>query len=104
MTIHFIGDGGHARAIYGFFRLRWRDDEAWFVAIGDNAERKKEAQACAGPFATIIAEDSKRASDVKIGTGTVVMPGAIIMAGAGSSLDSQPNSGYISPPYLAPSE
>ena len=79
--IKWVGNGGHYRAIMGFFRVDSSDD-GWFIAVGNNSSRKREAEAHAGPFAIIVAGDARMAPDVKIGAGTVVMPGVVLMAGA----------------------
>jgi UDP-3-O-[3-hydroxymyristoyl] glucosamine N-acyltransferase len=53
------------------------------IAVGDNAARKKEAEAHAGEFFPILmGPGAFVAKDVTVGEGTVIMSGAIIQTGA----------------------
>ena len=54
----------------------------FFIAVGDTADRQKEAALCPGPFATPVHSDAVVADDVELGEGTVVMAGAVIQPGA----------------------
>lgn len=83
--IHFIGDGGHAkvcREVSHFNARARKGDDYWFVAIGDNRARKREAQAHSGPWATLIHPKASVSPSASIGEGTVIMAGAIVQAGA----------------------
>lgn len=75
-----IGNGGHAKVIKSFH-------QDWIygsiIAVGDNAARKKEAEACKGiPFGVAIHPSAIVFSDVVIGEGTVIMAGVIVQPGA----------------------
>lgn len=61
------------------------DNISVVVAIGDNAIRKKVAEALqvtGVPFATIVHPFSSVSSFVSLGQGTIVMPGSVVNAGA----------------------
>ena len=80
MTIHFIGDGGHAKVCRGIDYQTTRP--CTFVAIGDNAVRKREAERASGPFATLIHPNAIFPLTALIDEGTVLMAGAIVQPGA----------------------
>lgn len=77
--LKLIGDGAHAGVIRALTsKVEWPAD-CWFVAVGDNAARKKESLACPGPFVVINYGLCLETSPPQIGDGTVIMPGAVIM-------------------------
>ena len=81
--IKFIGDGGHAKVVRDILRYRPRvmNEEGWIVAVGDNANRKAEAEACPGPFINAISIHAIVSSSAIYGEGTVICEGAIVQAG-----------------------
>ena len=85
--IHFIGDGGHAKVCREIANKGKRTFDPkgvyWFVAVGDNAARKEEAEAQGfGPWATLIHRRVYVSPSASIDEGTVIMAGAIVQAGA----------------------
>jgi len=92
--IKFIGDGGHAKVLQEINNLTWeqqlsnqlQDDlpyvEKWIIAVGDNEDRKKEAEAHKmRDFVTLIHPSAIIGSDVEIGKGTVIMAGVVVQPG-----------------------
>lgn len=90
-----IGDGGHAlvvRDVLAHFKdstaliegkiVRFADIEATFIAVGDNAARKREAEAATGPFLKVVHPSAYVSPSAQIGDGTIIMAGAIIQPGA----------------------
>lgn len=75
-----IGDGGHAKVMRDV--LEEFDAAGTFVAIGDNAARKKEAEKIKEVCPAVVARGAYVASDVPIGAGTIVMRGAIVQTGS----------------------
>ena len=74
------GDGGHALVIKSFYQ-----GGGTIVAIGDNADRKKEAERLEKEghwFGTAIHPKAYIAPGVEIGDGTVIMAGVVIQPGA----------------------
>ena len=95
--MRIIGNGGHAsvvREVYAAMQahpdFRWIYDDCIFIAVGDNAVRKREAEAIAvpmlaripNPFATLIHPSAVVSSSATIGEGSVIMAGAVVQAGA----------------------
>ena len=86
--IYFIGDGGHATVIRDLIRARERLDkdfaqiEGTIIAVGDNAARRREAQAHQSPYTCLVHPSATVASSALIGMGTVIMAGAIVQARA----------------------
>lgn len=82
--INLIGEGGHAKVVRDILRYRPRvlNGGGWIVAVGDNAARKREAEACAGPFATAVSIHAVVSSAAIYGEGTVICEGAVVQAGA----------------------
>ena len=78
--MRIIGDGGHAKVIKDYWRNWWQDLDKAFVAVGDNAARKREAERTQGPFAILLHRGAVISDSATIGDGTVVMAGAIIAA------------------------
>ena len=78
--IHLIGDGGHASVVKEIIWLTRMDrpSSGVFIAIGDNKDRKKEAEAIGGPFAVLIHPSALISDSATIGEGSIVMAGAII--------------------------
>ena len=81
-----IGDGGHASVIKELleqYEIGWFGYKDAVVAVGDNAARKKEAQANSFQrFPPLISNKAIVSKSAFIGEGTVIMPGAIIAANA----------------------
>lgn len=78
--IRWIGDGGHAHAIKALLKGEQPELDVAFVAIGDNAARKREAEALGDVlFARLI---FGQCFTDEVGDGTVIMPGAVVMPGA----------------------
>ena len=86
--IDLIGDGGHAAVIRDLIRSRERLDKAFeaegiIIAVGNNRDRKKEAEARRGAhFTYLIHPSATVASSALIGMGTVIMAGAVVQAQA----------------------
>lgn len=80
--MRIIGDGGHANVIKDFYPNWWVDLEITFIAIGDNAARKRESGRLVGPFQTIVHDSAVVSKSAKIGEGTVIMAGAVVQANA----------------------
>ena len=79
-TVNIIGDGGHASVIREMAAGRI---EGAFVAIGDNAARKREAEALQGYRHAILIHPSAVVSpSAAIGAGTVIMAGVIVQTAA----------------------
>ena len=79
--MRIIGDGGHARVIRAM--MDGIEFKGTIIAVGDNAARKKEAEAHAGDFFDILfGPGAFVAKGVSIGEGTVIMTGAVIQTGA----------------------
>lgn len=75
--IQLIGDGGHAAVIRTIPGFNWL--QGWLVAVGDNQNRRKEAETLGDVHFAILAHPSAHITQsVQIGIGTVVMAGAII--------------------------
>jgi len=89
-VITWIGDGGHAAVCREIARLLWYDKRTppmTFIAVGDNAARKREAGNHPGPFATLpfatlIHPGAIVSEGATIGEGTVIMAGAVVQTGA----------------------
>ena len=87
--INLIGDGGHAAVIRDLIRARERLDkdfalaDGWIIAVGNNADRKHEAELNRGKSWTYLVHPSATvASSAIIGMGTVIMAGAVVQARA----------------------
>jgi len=80
--MRIIGDGGHAKVIKDFYPNWWVDLESTFIAIGDNASRKREAERLFGPFQIVVHDAAIVSKSAAIGDGTVIMAGAVVQAGA----------------------
>ena len=86
--IEFIGDGGHAKVLIDVLSKSWPwEKSGHIIAVGDNRNRKKEADALyeggfaigiSPVFAILRHPSAIIASDVQIGEGTVIMAGVII--------------------------
>jgi UDP-3-O-[3-hydroxymyristoyl] glucosamine N-acyltransferase len=81
-----IGDGGHAKVVRDILRLRPRvaQMDATFVAVGDNAARKREVEKL-GPdekFTAIVAMQAIVSPAASYREGTLICEGAIVQAGA----------------------
>ena len=78
--MHLIGDGGHARVVRENFQ--WQGDGV-FIAVGDNASRKREYEANKGCFFPhYCCEHSVISPSARIGDGTIIMAGAVVQANA----------------------
>ena len=80
-----VGDGGHAtvvRELHAALPVQYSD--AWiFIAVGNNADRKREAREFTNPmFATLVHPSATISPSAEIGVGSVVMAGAVIQAAA----------------------
>lgn len=72
-----IGNGGHAKVIKEFAA------EADIIAVGDNANRKAEADAHIGQhWDVVVHQTAVIPRNLQIGEGTVIMAGAVIQPGA----------------------
>ncbi|ACU62181.1 acetyltransferase [Chitinophaga pinensis] len=63
------------------YDVGWLPDCPLVVAVGNNAVRKKIVSFVAHKYCTFIDNAAFITHDVRIGEGTVVMPGAIVQAG-----------------------
>lgn len=86
--ITLVGDGGHAAVIRDLIRSRERLDkdfevEGTIIAVGNNRDRRREAQAHTGSrFTYLVHPSATVASSALIGMGTVIMAGATVQARA----------------------
>ena len=86
--ITLIGDGGHAAVIRDLVKARERLDKNFeadgtIIAVGNNKDRKREAQERKGTrFTYLIHPSATVASSALIGMGTVIMAGAVVQARA----------------------
>ena len=86
--IKLIGDGGHAAVIRDLIRSRERLDKTFeadgiIIAVGNNRDRKKEAEARKGThFTYLIHPSATVASSALIGMGSIIMAGAVVQARA----------------------
>lgn len=85
--IHIQGDGGHARVVRELLRDRSHilamSPEHAIIAVGDNADRKREAERL--KHMRFVAAAHLRAvisTSATYGEGTVIMAGAVVQAGA----------------------
>lgn len=62
--------------------LNYPAETIFFIAVGDNKIRKKISQMYHLKYATLIHSSAVIGSNVKIGEGSIVMPGAIINSGS----------------------
>ena len=79
--MRIIGDGGHAKVVRDVLEDMF-GAYGTFVAIGDNAARKREAEKVKDECPSVVARNAYVATDVLIGEGTIVMRGAIVQPGA----------------------
>lgn len=82
--MNIIGNGGHAKVVREVATLTgliYLSEEYVFVAVGDNAARKKEALSAAGIFVPLIHPKATYSQDCNIGDGTIIMAGAIVQPG-----------------------
>ena len=80
-----IGDGGHAKVVRDILRLRPRvaHMDATFIAVGDNAARKREVEAHAGArFTAIVSLHAIVSPGAIYGEGTLICEGVIVQTGA----------------------
>lgn len=84
MAIRLLGDGGHAKVVRELISFGYAYPlEGTIIAVGDNANRRKEAQANASDeFVTLIHPKAVVSPKTKIGEGTVIMAGAVVQTGA----------------------
>ena len=76
------GDGGHAKVLRD---IAITPHDAWVVAVGDNYERRKEAQRLQREgckFGVAIHAGAIVSPKAKIGEGSMIMAGAVIQADA----------------------
>lgn len=86
--INVYGKGGHAKMISSLIRetVSFYDDTdyytskkyPWFIGIGDNKNRKKIANKLNNAEFIIINMGSHVSTDVTVGIGSLIAPGAII--------------------------
>ena len=89
-----IGDGGHAAVVREIINPYAPDRGYAFVAIGDNAARKREIEALKGYLLdTLIHSKAVVSPDAEIGAGTVIMAGAVVQAHAKIGIGCIINSG-----------
>ena len=87
-VIELIGDGVHAAVIRDLIRARGRLDKKFeadgtIIAVGNNRDRKREAEARNGArFTYLIHPSATVASSALVGMGTVIMAGAVVQARA----------------------
>ena len=73
------GNGGHAKVVRDIISFLERESDDWIIAVGNNHDRKYEAERLADKkFATLIHPKAYVADDVEFGVGTVVMAGAVV--------------------------
>lgn len=78
-----IGAGGHAAGVRDVLRLLTHDPEGYFIAVGDNRARRREAKRHPRVhFPVLIHPRAYVAALVEIWPGTVIMAGAIVQPGA----------------------
>ena len=75
--IKIIGDGGHAKVVREVARFH-QPTNRQLIAVGNNADRKREAERLSGPFALLVHPCAMVAQDVDIGDGTIVMAGVVV--------------------------
>ena len=81
--IHFIGDGGHAKVCRPLVGWYVNVSEKYtFIAIGSNADRKREAQMAKRPFAVLMHPSAIIANTARYGQGCVFMAGVILQDNA----------------------
>lgn len=80
MSIRFIGNGGHFAVCME--AAIFDASDGYFIAIGDNASRKREAVDRDLPYVTIQHRHAIVSASARIGEGTVIMAGAVVQAGA----------------------
>ena len=83
--MRIIGSGGHAEVVRDVLTRMgtFYDNSYCFIAVGDNAARKREAEAHPGMIYPVLIDPSAIVSpSAKIGAGTVIMAGAVVQAGA----------------------
>ena len=80
VDMRVIGDGGHAAVVRDVMSGRLDLQANWcFVAVGDNAARKREAEKLKGEYFPVLVHPSAVvAEDTKLCPGVVVMAGAVI--------------------------
>lgn len=89
--INIYGKGGHARMIASLLEhtvLFYNDEDyyragnhPWFIGIGDNGNRKKVADRLKGSEFVTVNLGTYVASDVQLGVGILIAPGAVIQNG-----------------------
>ena len=82
--LHIQGDGGHASVVRDILRHPERyPATSAFIAVGDNAARKREAERLKDfDFVVAVHHSAIVSPSASIGDGTVVMAGAVVQAGA----------------------
>jgi len=81
--IKFIGNGGHAAVCREIPTWHHSSPNNWtFIAVGDNADRKKESLSARRPFAVLIHPGAVISPTAIYGQGCVFMPGAVVQAHA----------------------
>ena len=99
--IRFVGDGGHASVLkelvdaMSAHGTNGHSVDAWIIAIGDNKDRKHEAERKSGPFAVLIHPHAIVSDSARIGAGSVIMAGAVIQAHANIGRHAIVNSGAV---------
>ena len=79
----FIGEGGHASVLREIPEGRvFNRISEWIVAIGDNADRKREAEHNELNYGILIHPSAIISPSAKIGSGTVIMAGVVVQAHA----------------------
>lgn len=80
-----VGNGGHAKVVREVWALvgPFASEDAAFIAVGDNKDRKKEAEAYQQYNFPVLIHPSAVISDAAhIGVGTVIMAGVVVQADA----------------------
>ena len=80
-----IGDGGHAKVVRDILRLRPRvaHQDAVFVAVGDNAARKREVEALGDArFTAIVSLHAIVSPGAIYGDGTLICERVVVQVGA----------------------
>lgn len=82
--MHIQGNGGHAavvREVIVAIGGDWQE-KFCFIAVGDNAARKREDSKLRSPSPTLIHPSAVVSESALVGEGTVIMAGAVVQANA----------------------
>ena len=85
MNLKIIGDGGHAKVVRDILKLRPRvaHTDSYFVAVGDNAARKREVEKLNGErFTAIFSLHAFVSPGAIYGDGTLICERVVVQVGA----------------------